>query len=116
MSETHRWACCLRLFGAPPTICGGVIWSATPRRQQTDAGGQGAALVVEIDPEAAEIFANEAEVDGLFLLQLFALPGLQQRKHQSANILGIERGSPSLDECAVDADLRVSSHLARAKQ
>ena len=61
------------------------------RGQQPDAGRQRAALVMDVDAEAAEAFAHEAQVHRLLLLQLLQLPRLEQRQHQAAHVVGFER-------------------------
>ena len=74
------------------------------RGEEADAGGEGAALVVNVEAEAAEVLADEAEIDGFALLQVFELPGLEQGEDLAADILGIERFGGEGREAAVDAE------------
>jgi hypothetical protein len=76
-------------------------WNA--RRQQADAGRQGAALVVDVGAEAAHGIAREAEIHRLLLLQLVVLAGIQQRQDEVAHIVGRERRSGGGRQHAVHA-------------
>src|SRR4051794_16135851 len=60
--------------------------------------------MVDVDAEAAEVLADEGEVDGLALLELFELPGLEEREDVGADVLGVERRSGGGGEISVDAE------------
>ena len=73
------------------------------RGQQPYAGGERAALVVNVDAKAPDGVADETEVDGAVALQLFVLPRIEQGKNEGADVLGGERGAGGRGEGAVDA-------------
>ena len=76
------------------------------RRQQPDAGGERLPLVMDVDAEAAQVLAHEAQVHRFLLLQLLQLPRLEQRQHQAADILGLERRAGGRRQRAVDPQHR----------
>src|ERR1017187_5094797 len=73
------------------------------RRQEPDAGRQRAALVMHVDAEAADAVAEETEIERLDALQFVELGRFEQRRHQAAHFLGIERRPGSRRQVAGDA-------------
>ena len=73
------------------------------RGQQANAGGERAALMVDVDAEASDGRRGEAEVDGFAFLEFVELPGFEQGEHEAAHIVGIERGAAAGSQSAVDA-------------
>jgi len=59
--------------------------------------------VVNVRAKAAHGIAGEAEVYGLFLLQLVVLPGIEKRQHQVADIVWSERRSNGGSQGSVHA-------------
>ncbi len=80
------------------------------RRQQPDARRQRAALVMDIDAEAAQPFAHEAEVHALPLLQFVQLRLVQQGKHQVAYLFGFQRRASRRGQRALHAQHRRCAH------
>jgi hypothetical protein len=82
------------------------------RGEETDAGGESAALVVEVGAEAAGGAADETEVERAVGFEFFGLLGGEEREEEIAEVfggegfavgLGIELGV-DLDKGAVDSE------------
>jgi hypothetical protein len=74
--------------------------------QDADARGEGSALVMNVDAETAERVADEAEVDGLLLVELIELPRLEEREDVGADIVGVQGRAAGGDQVSIDAEHR----------
>ena len=74
------------------------------RREETDAGGERAALIVEVGAEAADGAAEEAEVEGAFGFEFLSVGRGEERQEHGAKFVGGERLAGGEGEGAVDAE------------
>ena len=56
--------------------------------QETDGGGEGAALVVEVGAEATDGVADETEVEGSLFVEFGGLGGGEEREEDVADVFG----------------------------
>ena len=76
------------------------------RRQQSYAGRQRAALMMDVDTEAPQVLAHETQVHALALLQLLQLRRLQQRENQASHVVRLQHGARSRCQIAGHAQHR----------
>jgi hypothetical protein len=72
--------------------------------EEADAGGEGAALVVEVGAEAADGAADEAEIEGAVRFEFIGLRGSEEREKCGAKLFGCEWFAGGECEGTIDAE------------